>query len=149
MPRARASRQVATGPPKPRLPGALPHQQKTQNRQIVVPSAMCLFQSCIRCPFAGHTRAALAHLPEYLSLSLHEITVWIFPYTRAVSSHSPCQSRLSSLGRFSRDACLVAGILFRPQPAANGHDWPLLRRLGSVNSAANPTVTSLQRYPGL
>lgn len=115
------------------------------------PKCHVSFSSCIN-PFAGHTRAALAHFPEHHDRRF-SISSWNFwPFPQKTDCIEPClhvKAGAICLSPFSRDARLVSGILFRPQPAANGHDWPLLRRLGSVNSAANPTVTSLQRYPGL
>lgn len=88
---------------------------------------------CISAP-ARASRPAIFRLSSILALSNHfsmsclSVTVSARFHVMPVSSLASC---------------------FAPQSAANGTDWPLPRRLGSVNSAANPTVTSPQRYPGL
>lgn len=58
-------RRVATGPPKPRLPAALPHQQSAGGKMDRRPkchvsfSHVCTVAAAESCcmPFAGHTRA--------------------------------------------------------------------------------------------
>ncbi|KAH8129981.1 hypothetical protein LI328DRAFT_29849 [Trichoderma asperelloides] len=109
-------------------------------------------------PFAGHTRAALHH-SVCLRTTAKGMSQRLFPISSLAMEFSTFRSHMQRLG-------VKAGLLSArlhvipvsalascsPPDAANGHDWPLLtllRRLGSVNSGANPTVTSTQLYPGL